>query len=130
MLTIAWSYILATEAAVLAGFLVDSAWFYAAIGLCAVQILHFGVEDKNFFSFSCQVRYAMVLIFLAGLWEPLRWIYWLPAAGMAARLTVNYCLMARLLSLAPWNRREPLTGGLVRKTLFSPPTRGCILPKS
>jgi hypothetical protein len=129
LFTIAWWYILATEAAVLAGLLVDPVWFYVAIGLCFVQAAHFGIEDKSFFSFSCQVRYGMILMFSAGLWEPARWIYWIPATGMAARLVFNYCLMARLMSLLPWNRREPFSAELLRKTVFSPPTRGPVLKR-
>ncbi len=130
MFTVAWWYILATWGAVWAGLLVDPAWFYAAIGLCAVQALHFGIEDKNFFSLSCQVRYAMAGIFALGLVEPLRWICWIPAVGMTARLTLNYCLLARLVSLLPWNRPEPVTWATVKCTIFSAPVRDCILKKS
>jgi hypothetical protein len=33
----------------------------------------------------------------------------------------GYCLMARMLSLLPWNRTEPITADLVRPTFLSRP---------
>ncbi len=129
MFTMVWWYIFATWAAVLYGLFVGESGFYVAIGLCMIQALYFGIEDKNPFSFSCQVRYALAAIFIAGLFEPLRWIYWIPAVGLTVRLTLNYCLLARLVSLMPWNRRDPFSWGLFRRTLFSPPTSGSILAK-
>ena len=129
MITVAWWYMLATLGGVLAGLLVEPVWLLAAIGLCALQVVHFGAEDKNYFSFSCQVRYVMMGIFVLRLAEPLRWIYWIPVVGLTARLTVNYCLLARLVSLLPWNRKEPVTWALVKRTIFSTPVQGCILKK-
>ena len=34
---------------------------------------------------------------------------------------------ARILSLMPWNRQEPFTLELLKRTVFSPPVRGNIL---
>ncbi len=127
MFTIAWWYMAATYAAIWAGVLVDPVWFYVAIASCFVQALHFGLEDKNFFSFSCQVRYVFAAILAAGFWEPLHWIYWIPLAGLTVRLTLNYCLLARLVSLLPWNRKQPFSAALFKRTIFSKPTNGCIL---
>ncbi|MBX3346336.1 MAG: hypothetical protein KF806_13480, partial [Nitrospira sp.] len=42
--------------------------------------------------------------------------------GTTARVLVGYCLLARTLSLAPWNRRQPLTWSMLRRTFFSPQT--------
>ena len=129
MFTIAWWYMFATYVLIWCAILADASFIYAAIALCLAQVIHFGIEDKNFFSFSCQVRYVLVAILLAGLWEPLDWIYWVPVAGLTVRLTTNYCLLARLVSLLPWNHRESLTGNFFRQTIFSKPTRGIIRPE-
>lgn len=126
MFTLPWWYLFFTLTAILYGLFASPIGFYAAIALCLVQAIHFGIEDKHVLSFSCQVRYAMALMFAVGLWEPARWIYWIPVAGLTARLTVNYCLMARLMSLLPWNLKQPCTREIVKRTIFSPPTRGCI----
>lgn len=128
MFTIAWWYLFFTQLAVLYAAFVGSAGLIAAVLLCVAQIVHFGLEDKNFFSFSCQIRFVLIGIFLAAMIGPLRWLVWIPAIGLTARLTVNYCLLARLMSLLPWNRKQPLSWALVKKTLFSPPVQGSCLP--
>ena len=39
----------------------------------------------------------------------------------------GYCLLARVLSLFPWNRTEPFSMQLVLSTFFSAPVPGNIL---
>ena len=74
-----------------------------------------------------QVRAAyLVLLLLAG-WPPFRWLLFLLLAGLLTRVVFDYCLLARLLSLMPWNRKRPLTLALVRATFLSRPVRGSIL---
>ncbi|MBI2094621.1 MAG: hypothetical protein HYT89_00435 [Candidatus Omnitrophica bacterium] len=128
MFTVAWWYLLATQISVLYAIFIDISGVYAALVLCVAQVVHFGIEDKSFLSFSCQVRFVLAALFLTAWYEPLGWILWIPAIGLTARLTVNYCLLARLMSLLPWNRKQPLTWALVQKTLFSPPVQGRPLP--
>jgi hypothetical protein len=125
MYNIPWWYLAFTELSLLAGLLSDPGWFYAAIALCIIQAIHFGIEDKNFLSLSCQVRYVMLGMFLLGL--QFHWVYWIPAIGLAVRLTLNYCLLARLMTLLPWNRKEHFSWNLFKRTIFSRPTKGPIL---
>ena len=40
---------------------------------------------------------------------------------------VGYCPLARMLSLLPWNRRQPLSVALVRRTFLSAPVSGSIV---
>jgi hypothetical protein len=47
--------------------------------------------------------------------------------GTWAMVLVGYCPLARALSLLPWNRRQPLSADLVRRTFLSPPVRGSIV---
>ena len=51
----------------------------------------------------------------------MRWLYWLPVVGTFALVIFGYCLLARVLSLLPWNLREPHSLGLWRRTFFSAP---------
>jgi hypothetical protein len=48
-------------------------------------------------------------------------------AGTTVRVAFDYCLLARTLSLMPWNRRQPLTLALVWRTYATPPVKGSIL---
>jgi hypothetical protein len=38
---------------------------------------------------------------------------------MTARILAGYCLLARILSLAPWNLRQPLSLALIRRMFLS-----------
>jgi len=90
-----------------------------AIALCAVQILHVFWLTRNWTAFPMQVRTAYLMMLLAGLWEPLHWIHWMQLIGTSARVLIGYCFLARTLSLAPWNRWQPMSMGLLRRTYFS-----------
>lgn len=129
MFSVVWWYMLATYGAIWAGVLADPVWIYAAIGLSFIQLIHFGSEDRNFFTLTSQVRYGLMALLAAGLWEPLHWVYWMLLAGLTARLMLNYCFMARLLSLLPWNRQEPFTWELLKRRIFSVPVKGQITTK-
>jgi hypothetical protein len=100
---------------------------YGVAVLCLVQWLHFIALERSFVAFPVQVRGGFLLMLLGGFWEPLRFLHWVQLVGTTAFLTLGYCLLARLLSLLPWNRKEPLTGRLVALTLFSRPQAGNVL---
>ena len=95
------------------------AGIYLAMLLCAIQICHVVWLTRDVTAFPVQVRVAYLVLLTAGLWGPLQWIHWIQLAGTTARVLVGYCLLARTLSLAPWNRRQPLTAGLLRRTFLS-----------
>jgi hypothetical protein len=54
----------------------------------------------------------------------LRWLYWLPCVGTFALILFEYCLLARVLALMPWNRTAGITPALLWKTFFTPPIMG------
>jgi hypothetical protein len=96
-----------------------STGIYLAILLCFIQIGHVVWLTKSASAFPVQVRVTYVLMLAAGLWESLQWIHWVQLVGTSARVSVGYCFLARSLSLAPWNRWQPITWGLVRRTYFA-----------
>jgi hypothetical protein len=114
-----WWYWLLTGGLLGAGLLGWPAGIYLALALCAVQFVHVFRITGDVTSFPVQVRAAYVLMLFAGLWGPLQWIHWMQLAGTSVRLLVGYCMLARTLSLAPWNRRLPLTGSLITRTFLS-----------
>jgi len=112
----------------LAGALADCPLGFApAIGLTVVQTLHYLAREGSVTAFPVQVRIGYLLWMLAGLWEPLGFFHWIQLAGTTASVLVDYCPMARMLSLLPWNRRSPLTLRSVLWTFLRPPVRGSIL---
>jgi hypothetical protein len=100
---------------------------YGVAALCVIQWAHFLALERSLIAFPVQVRGGFLLMLLCGFWQPLRFLHWVQLIGTTAFLTAGYCLLARLLSLLPWNRTEPLTRQLVAATLFSRPQAGNVL---
>lgn len=122
-----WWYWLAADALLIYG-LAGGAWGFApVIALCTVQALHFIARERSLTAFPVQVRVGYLGLLLFGLWEYGYFIYWVQLAGTTAMVLVDYCPLARILSLMPWNRREPFTWQLMLRTFLSRPVKGCIL---
>jgi len=98
----------------------------AALAVTAVQAVHQAARTRSVHSFPVQVRAAYLLILLAGMWPPLRVVHALQLAGTVALVVFDYCPLARMLSLLPWNRRRPFTLSLLRTTFLSPPVRNVV----
>jgi hypothetical protein len=125
--SLSWWYWLATVAFLTAGVAGWAPGFLCAIAATVFQLAHFIVIERSLSSFKVQVRLAYLLLLLIALLPNLRVIYWLPTIGTWALVLFGYCMMARMVSLLPWNRREPLSSALLRRTFFSAPVRGIIL---
>ena len=121
-----WWYWLVTAGLLTYGVLVDSLGLLLAIGLTVINLLHFAVRADRLTDFPVQVRFFYLILLLVSLPEPMRWLFWIPTIGTWAQVLVGYCAMARLVSLFPWNRREPLTWRLVWLRFVSAPKRGSV----
>jgi hypothetical protein len=95
--------------------------FVAAMAVTAGQGIIVLVRDRSPASFSVQLRAAYLLLMLISYLPPMRWLYWLPTVGTFALVVFGYCLLARVLSLLPWNSREDYTWDRLRRTFFSAP---------
>jgi hypothetical protein len=95
----------------------------AVFALAAAQVTHFRLRTGRWRALAVQVRIAFMLPLLAGCLPPLAFIHWMQLAGIAVRVAFDYCLLARTLSLMPWNRRSALDLALVRDTYLTPPSR-------
>ncbi len=103
-------------------------WALACVlALNAIQALHFLLWHRNLRNLEVQVRLLYLALLVLGASVPgLHWILVLQTAGLAVRLSVEYCLAARLMVLMPWNRNAPLSAGLVRRVFLTPPGPGQI----
>ncbi|UCE75820.1 MAG: hypothetical protein JSU62_07970, partial [Gammaproteobacteria bacterium] len=95
-------------------------------GLTVFQLFHFVVRERGITAFPVQVRFWYLMLLIVALPEPLRLIYWIPTIGTWAQIIFGYCAMARFVSLFPWNRDEPFSFALVKKTFLSRPVRGSV----
>lgn len=99
---------------------------YAAVVLTGIQAVHFLILEKRLPAFPVQLRFAYLLLVIAGLWGPLHFLHWIQFAGTWAFVGTGYCPLARMLMLLPWNRDRKLDWPLVRTLLLTPPTDGSI----
>jgi hypothetical protein len=113
-----WLATIALLAIGLAGF---PTGFIAAIALSFAQAWFFWRKAGDVRAISVQIRLSYALLLTVCFIPQMRWLYWLPAVGTSALLVFGYCLMARTLSLLPWNCTERLSSDLLRRTFFSAP---------
>ncbi|HVC13069.1 MAG TPA: hypothetical protein VNE59_15615 [Burkholderiales bacterium] len=122
-----WWYWFGTACLVTAGVAGYKIGFVLAIGLSLVQLIHFTLREQSMTAFPVQVRFWVLVYMLAAYPEPMQIAYWVPVVGTWARAIFGYCVMARTVSLLPWNRRVPFSAGLLRRTFLSRPVRGNIM---
>lgn len=122
-----WWYWLVTVLFLTAGVAGWAEGFLFAIGMTVIQIVHYGTQQGSLSAFPLQVRLGYLLLLLAALPEALRWLFWIPMIGTWAQILFGYCTMARFVSLMPWNRAEPLSLGLLKRTFLSAPVRGSVM---
>lgn len=125
--SIGWWYWLATAILMTAYLVGVPGAFEGALVLFIVQVAHFRLRDGSFITFPVQIRIGYLAIFVVGMAPNMVFLHWLQTIGVWAEVMAGYCLLARMLALLPWNRVVPLTPGLIRFALFSPPASGCIL---
>jgi hypothetical protein len=125
--SIGWWYWLATAGLLTAGVTGWPPGIPASIGLVVVQAVHFAARHRSVTAFPVQVRLAYLLVLLCFFPPAMRPLYWLPVTGTWALVLFGYCTTARALSLLPWNRTEPLSLGLLKRTFLSAPVSGSIM---
>jgi len=124
---IIWWYWPTLACLITAGMAGSQTAYILAIGVSALNLIHFLIIEKSITAFPVQVRYWFLLYVLVSFPEQLQFLYWLPAVGTWARSIFGYCILARTLSLMPWNRKVPFSTSLLMKTFFSRPVRGNIM---
>ena len=124
---LSWWYWLVTVGFLTAGVSGWQTGFLLAIGLTVFQLIHFIIRERSMTAFPIQVRCGYLLLLLIALPQQLQLIYWIPTIGTWAQILFGYCTMARMVSLLPWNRKQPFSFALLEQTFLSAPVRGNIL---
>lgn len=119
-----WWIWLATATLLALGLAGHEGWFVAAIVLSFAHTGLFAWRSRSFRDFPVQVRLTYSVCLCVYALPPLRGFNWVPMLGTYALVLFGYCLLARILSLAPWNRGQPLTFPLVARTFLTPPRVG------
>ncbi|MCU7932095.1 MAG: hypothetical protein KZQ90_14935 [Candidatus Thiodiazotropha sp. (ex Codakia rugifera)] len=120
-------YWLLTNIFLAAGLLISPYVLYLAMGVTIVHSVHFLILQPGIILFPMQIRIGYLVLLTLGQVAFLGWIHWIQLLGTTALLTTGYCPLARVLSLAPWNRIRPLSWNLFVTTIFTPPVSGSIV---
>jgi hypothetical protein len=124
---LSWWYWLASAALLAIGLAGATVGFAAVAVLGVIQTLHFVRLERSLTSFPVQVRTAYVLLLVIAPRVPFHALYWSLFVGTTVMVLSGYCFLARALSLLPWNRPEPFSADLVKRTFLAPPSAGNLL---
>jgi len=127
---IIWWYWPALSCVLTAGISGYTTGFELAIFIAIIQLIHFVIREQSITAFPVQVRFWFLVYVAVSYPEPMQFLYWLPVVGTWARAIFGYCILARTLSLMPWNRHVPFSTELLIRTFLSRPVRGSILQDS
>jgi hypothetical protein len=119
--SLSWWVWAITAACLAAGLMGYSSGFYVAILISLIQTVVYDLKQTSALSFPVQIRFAYTILLILCQVPPLRWLYWVPTVGTFALVLFGYCLMARILSLLPGNRTEPMSLDLILRTFLTPP---------
>jgi hypothetical protein len=95
--------------------------FVAAMVVTACQGIVMMIREKSLSAFPVQIRVAYLVLLGISFVPRMRWLFWVPVVGTFALVIFGYCLMARVLSLLPWNRQGVVSADLLWRTFVSRP---------
>ena len=121
-----WYYWAITDLLLIIGVTIEPQFLYWAIALNVFQVLHFYWLTPQIKNFAVQVRVAYLFLLIVALYPPLFFIFYLQIIGTTAMVLGNYCFLARLMSLMPWNRTRSFSLNLVKNTFISKPVNGSV----
>ncbi len=121
-----WWYWLITDVLLIMEVSIGANGLALAIALTLVQVVHFYRIEGAVNGFATQVRIAYLLLLVLALWQPLYELLYLVIIGTSAMVLVNYCFLARFMSLMPWNHDQAYSWAMMRDTFFSKPVTGSV----
>ena len=119
--SLSWWVWAITAVCLTAGLMGYSSGFYAAILISLIQTVVYDLKQTSALSFPVQIRFAYTILLILCQVPSLGCLYWVRTVGTFALVLFGYCLMARILSLVPGNRTEPMSLDLILRTFLTPP---------
>ncbi len=122
-----WIYWFVTDVCLALGLMLWPELLYVTMLVVVLHSVQFYIKSPYVFSFPMQVRLGYLGLLMLGQLPYCSWINWVQLVGTTALLSVDYCPLARMLSLMPWNRHQVLSWSFVRRAIFSMPVSGSII---
>lgn len=126
---VVWILWFITWLGLLAGFY-DRVYYEWVVVFSALHAAAFLLLLKfNIKAFPVQVRIAYFIWVAIGTIIPYMIVLmYITTVGLFTNLFLNYCPLARMMYLMPWNREEPLSISLILKVFINPPVEGQFKP--
>lgn len=121
---IIWNYWFLTVICIAIGIFAWPQAIFLAMVLTMIHTIHFLFRQPGLIEFPIQVRIGYLGLLALGQVPVLDWIYWILLIGGTVKLTTGYCPLARMVSLLPWNRSQPMNLNLLKKVIFTPTIPG------
>lgn len=121
-----WQYLLVCGTGLALGLTGWNPGFVIAVIMAAVMCIHTIIVQRSLTAFRAQVHITYTLLLLAALPGSMNWLYWLPAIGTWLYLLFDYCMLARIMSLMPFNSGKRFSFHLVRTTFLIKPTHNIL----
>ena len=121
-----WVYWAITDLLLIAGVTIEPQALIWAIIFNVIQVIHFFWLTPKISNFAVQVRIAYLLLLIMAMYPPLYFIFYLQIIGTTAMVLLNYCFLARFMSLMPWNTTQAYSTQSIVNTFFSKPVKGSV----
>ena len=116
-----WWIWTATTALLILGLSGHAIGFTAAMLLTVAQGTYLIAKHRSLLAFPVQLRLSYLLVLVICALPGMHWLYWWPTIGTLALIIFGYCLLARILSLLPWNRKGAYSIRQLRQTFLAAP---------
>ena len=117
----AWKFWFFISVLLLGGMTLQPALLWWAVLLSAFQVGHYWYEATDFRDLTLQVRLAYLALVCLGCAPALAWIHAALLLGTLVVVATDYCLLERVLVLAPWNRQWPIDLATLSRALLTAP---------
>lgn len=122
-----WFYWFVTDISLAMGLMLWPELLYVTMLVVLLHGVHLYKISPYVFSFPIQVRLVYLGLLILGQLPYCSWIHWVQLVGTTVLLSLDYCPLARMLSLMPWNRSRVLSWKFVRAAIVSRPVNGSII---
>ncbi len=126
-----WSLWFITWLGLMAGYFYRNFYDYVVIFSAFHVLLFFFLFQYQVKPFPVQLRLVYLVWVIIGTYVPhMVILMYITTIGLASNLFLNYCPLARMMYLLPWNREEPFSFNLLMRVILTPPVPGRFKPVS
>lgn len=128
---VVWGFWFITWLGLMVGFFYRSFYDYVVIFSAFHVLAFFFLFQYQVKPFPVQLRAVYLAWVIVGTYVPhMVILMYITTIGLASNLFLNYCPLARMMYLLPWNREEAFSFNLLKRVILTPPVPGRFKPSS